>query len=279
MNFPEGISSECDADVLLASPLAARRPPGISEASPSMLCLSLTGTPTPLSPEDNSGPKDVLSGESSREGEACVHDRCSNVSMVDGRGRYNRCGHKTRVSHADQAREALEAVQASMLAGACDKGCSRGCEGRFTRNEILLAIEHSYGVIKWVSNETLAVEKKKKSLAYGVGTVDENGQQGRWSTTVKSKETHERWTALFDTFTVFRTAADVPTTSFSVGGKETCSGFARKAYGIPEVTWNVGMAAAKKRPSGARIARELQGCSHTSGDDDVRGVETSTGEV
>ena len=121
------------------------------------------------------------------------------------------------------------------------------------------------------------VEKRRGHIAYGPDTLLENGEPGRWQTTIKSRETGDGWAALFDSFVTF-TADGTPVTVFRAAGHQTCAAFTRCVYGIPEGTWLKGMADARKQPGGAVIARE-----QAFGRREVSGVgrmqqETSTSE-
>ena len=100
-------------------------------------------------------------------------NRCSTTS----RGRHSRDGAATKLTHADQAHAAWEAVQSTALAGACDASCPFGCEDRLKRNEMFLCIESSYGAIEWVSNAALRVSKRQPTTSYGKESV-RDGEAG-----------------------------------------------------------------------------------------------------
>ena len=90
-----------------------------------------------------------------------------NRSNTTGRGRHSRDGAATKLTHADQAHAAWEAVQSTALAGACDTSCPFGCEDRLQRNEMFLCVESSYGTIAWVSDAALRVSKRQPTISYG----------------------------------------------------------------------------------------------------------------
>ena len=92
-------------------------------------------------------------------------------SNTTGRGRHSRDGAATKLTHADQAHAAWEAVHSTALAGACDASCPFGCEDRLQRNEMFLCIESSYGAIAWVSDAALTVSKRQPTISYGKEAV------------------------------------------------------------------------------------------------------------
>ena len=98
-------------------------------------------------------------------------------SNTTGRGRHSREGAATRLSHADQAHAAWEAVQSSALAGACEASCQFRCEDRLQRDEMFTCIEYSYGTIEWVSAAALKVSKRQATIAYGKECV-RDGEAG-----------------------------------------------------------------------------------------------------
>ena len=121
------------------------------------------------------------------------------------------------------------------------------------------------------------VEKRRGHIAYGPDTLLENGESGRWQTTVKSSETCDRWASLFDSFVTFR-AHGTPLTVFRAAGHQTCAEFTRCVYGIPQGTWLKGMADARKQPGGAAIARETVAAAYEAVGVGRMQQETSTSE-
>ena len=95
-----------------------------------------------------------------------------------GRGHYSRQTAAQKLSHADQAHAAWNAVQTFALAGACRPDCSLECENRLTRDDMFCCIEASYGMITWVSEADLKVSKRQIGVAYGKLTEHES-HQGR----------------------------------------------------------------------------------------------------
>ena len=193
-----------------------------------------------------------------------------------GRGKHTNRGHK--LAHADQARKFKHAVTSTALSGACESGCTFGCEGRVLRNEMLECIEESYGAVEWVSAAQIKQNGRQNSVAYGKEQTADDGCVGRWTATVKAHASGDCWAGLFDSFVTFNSSGQ-PLVSYSVGSKQTCGSFARHAYGIPESTWLQGLADAKKQPGGAVIARRQRFVGHaTKGLDQLEGI-TSTSEA
>ena len=101
------------------------------------------------------------------------------------------------------------------------------------------------------------MDKRQTDVAYGKETSRIDGETGQWSTSVKAKETGERWAALFDSFVTFLDVFEPPVVVLRSAGRRTCPEFTRRVHGIPEGTWLQGIADARRKPGGATLTRAL----------------------
>jgi hypothetical protein len=127
------------------------------------------------------------------------------------------------------------------------------------------------------------VEKRKPTLAYGKAQMLD-GEIGQWSTSIKSKDTGDKWATLFDTFVTFNGPSlenplNKPVVMFRAAGHVTCAEFTRRAYGIPEGTWLQGIVDAKRKPGGAVLSRELLHAKESRAGVDEAVVVTSSSEA
>ena len=208
-----------------------------------------------------------------------AHNATHDWSAVSNtsRGGYSRDGAAKRGSHADQAHGFWETVSSTALAGACKPGCALDCTGRVSRNEMLTCIAASYGTVTFTSDEQLKIEKRRPGNSYGKN-IQHDGEAGRWMCTTKSRETGDGWAQLFDSFVAFLPDGSAATT-YRVAGHQTCANFTRCAYGIPETTWLHGLAAARRQPGGAVIARQQSFAGQSTAGVDRQETVSSTSEA
>ena len=217
--------------------------------------------------------------EEEAEEAPAAHNATHDWSAVSNtsRGGYSRDGAAKRGSHADQAHGFWETVSSTALAGACKPGCAVDCTGRVSRNEMLTCIAASYGTVTFTSDEQLKIEKRRPGNSYGKN-IQHDGEAGRWMCTTKSRETGDGWAQLFDSFVAFLPDGSAATT-YRVAGHQTCANFTRCAYGIPETTWLHGLAAARRQPGGAVIARQQSYAGQSTAGVDRQETVSSTSEA
>ena len=161
-----------------------------------------------------------------------------NISC-DRRGLYDRSadGVQRRVAHADQAAQHLDDINKTALAGACTNACpfSGSCLYHATRFDMIQCHEFSYGSTLCIPGSNLDEHRRSMSGTWAYGILQPGGCN---ATSHRVKRTAEQWTQLMNQSWVYDHEGGGRAIYRLLDGRTICEDACRRAYGVPQSTWN-----------------------------------------